>query len=60
MELIFNAWEHIAITENHIKQLHRDLLKFSEKDEWHRWQYKTRENRVAPFDAGRGVWYGLS
>ena len=26
MELVFSAWEHIPFSENHIKQLHRDLL----------------------------------
>jgi Fic family protein len=51
MELVFGSWEHITLTENHVKQLHRDLLKFSAKDEWHRGNYKTTENRVAMFDA---------
>src|SRR5947208_7112022 len=32
MELVFRAWEDISITENHIKQMHRDLLVHSEKD----------------------------
>jgi hypothetical protein len=27
MELVFGSWQDIAVTENHIKQLHRDLLK---------------------------------
>jgi hypothetical protein len=31
-EMIFHAWRDIPITENHIKQLHRDLLRYSEKD----------------------------
>ena len=31
MELVFRSWEDIATTENHIKQLHRDLLAHSEK-----------------------------
>jgi Fic family protein len=35
MELIFLSWEEITLTENRIKQLHRDLLKHSEKDEYH-------------------------
>src|SRR5438128_5643286 len=26
MELVFNAWQDIPLTENHIRQLHRDLL----------------------------------
>lgn len=50
MELVFRSWEDISPTENHIKQLHRDLLKHSEKDAHHRGQYKTQSNSVAAFD----------
>lgn len=50
MEAIFRAWEDIALTENHIRQLHRDLLAHSEKDDWHRGSYKTSPNSVAAFD----------
>lgn len=51
METVFRAWQQIPITENYIRQLHRDLLTYSEKDDWHRGQYKTSSNRVAAFDA---------
>ena len=50
MELIFQSWDEITLTENHVKQLHRDLLKYSEKDEHHRGEYKTQPNSVATFD----------
>ncbi len=50
METVFQSWKDIAITENHIKQLHRDLLKYSGKDERHRGEYKTLRNDVAAFD----------
>lgn len=40
MQLIFDAWPDIGLTENHVKQLHRDLLIHSEKDAWHRGNYK--------------------
>jgi Fic family protein len=50
MELIFQSWENIPLTENHIKQLHRDLLIYSQKDERHRGEYKTLSNSVATFD----------
>ena len=50
MELLFSAWEHIPFNENHISQLHRDLLAYSPKDERHRGNYKTHENRVSAFD----------
>lgn len=51
MEQIFQSWEHITLTENHIRQLHRDLLRYSDKDERHRGSYKTASNSVAAFDA---------
>jgi Fic family protein len=50
MELIFQSWEPIILTENHVRQLHRDLLKYSEKDAHHRGEYKTQPNSVAAFD----------
>lgn len=50
MELIFRAWQDVPITENHIRQLHRDLLAHSIKDERHRGSYKTASNSVAAFD----------
>lgn len=50
MELVFSSWLDIALTENHIKQLHRDLLVYSKKDAWHRGDYKTSSNSVVAFD----------
>ncbi len=50
METIFSAWADIPLTENHIKQLHRDLLRYSDKDERHRGEYKTVRNDVGAFD----------
>lgn len=50
MELVFRSWEDIPFTENHIKQLHRDLLIYSEKDAWHRGNYKSASNSIAAFD----------
>ncbi len=50
MEMVFTSWDNIAVTENHIQQLHRDLLKHSHKDERHRGAYKTSSNSVAAFD----------
>src|SRR6202167_1373789 len=51
MEMVFTSWEAIDLTENHVRQLHRDLLKSSTKDERHRGEYKTLSNDVAAFDA---------
>jgi Fic family protein len=50
METIFQSWEDIPLTENHIKQLHRDLLRYSEKDDRHRGEYKKLSNSVVAFD----------
>ncbi len=51
METVFRAWSEITLTENHVKQLHRDLLQFSDKDERHRGNYKNLRNDVGAFDA---------
>jgi Fic family protein len=51
METVFASWAEITVTENHIKQLHRDLLRYSDKDQRHRGEYKTASNSVAAFDA---------
>ncbi len=51
METVFRSWSHIPLTENYFKQLHRDLLQYSEKDERHRGNYKTSRNDVGAFDA---------
>lgn len=50
MNLIFESYDHISLTESHIKQLHRDLLKYSEKDNRHRGDYKKFTNHVEAFD----------
>jgi len=50
MELVFTSWQDIAFTENHIKQLHQELLVYSEKDTWHRGNYKTTSNSVVALD----------
>jgi len=56
MEFVFSSWEDIHVTENHIRQLHRDLLSQSEKDEHHRGNYKVTSNSVAAFDeSGRQI-----
>ncbi|MDH5721900.1 MAG: Fic family protein [Alphaproteobacteria bacterium] len=50
METVFAHADSITLTENHIKQLHRDLLVYSTKDERHRGSYKTNTNHVSAFD----------
>lgn len=41
-----NGWGHV------IKQLHRDLLQYSSKDESHQGEYKTLNNHVEAFGPG--------
>lgn len=50
MSTVFDSWEHIPLTENHIKQLHGILLKYSSKDVPHRGEYKKLSNNVEAFD----------
>ena len=49
MDLVFQAWADMPITENHIRQLHQTLLRHSTKDERHRGDYKTLDNHVIAF-----------
>ena len=58
MDLVFSSWQDIPFTEDHIKQLHRILLRYSEKDTWHRGNYRTNSNSVAAFD-GTGARIGI-
>src|SRR3989344_6565413 len=47
---VFEAWESIKFSENSIKHLHMELLKYIEKDKLHRGEYKKGENRVEMVD----------
>jgi len=49
METVFAGYDAIDLTENHLFQLHRDLLRHSDKDERHRGAYKTLSNSVEAF-----------
>jgi hypothetical protein len=49
MDMIFESFESITPTENHIKQLHGVLLKYSKKNQEHRGHYKKVPNHVEAF-----------
>lgn len=49
MDMIFEHSADLALTENYIKQLHRELLRHSPKDEYHRGEYKKFPNNVEAF-----------
>ncbi|MCP4658382.1 MAG: Fic family protein, partial [bacterium] len=56
MEMVFESWREISLTENHLKQLHQELLRYSDRDEFHRGRYKTLPNHVEAYDAdGRSL-----
>src|SRR5208283_1459643 len=50
MNTVFESFNEISLTENHIKQLHAMLLKHSSKDTRHRGEYKKFPNHVEAFD----------
>jgi Fic family protein len=48
---VFDAWRNLSFSESSIKHSHKELLKYVEKDERHRGEYKKGENSVKMFDA---------
>ncbi|MFC4233195.1 Fic family protein [Parasediminibacterium paludis] len=50
MTIIFQNYQDIPLTENYIQQLHRMLLQYSTKDNWHSGSYKKTSNHVEAFD----------
>lgn len=46
LDLISESYASISITENSIKNLHKQLLRHSEKDTWHNGDYKQLSNSV--------------
>jgi len=63
MDLVFEAFSEMRLTENHIRQLHQHLLRHRDKDERHRGSSKTLPNNVVAFDAGTresGVVFGTA
>lgn len=51
LENVFSAYSSIPFSENSIKHLHKELLKYVDKDARHRGDYKKVENDVGMFDA---------
>jgi len=64
LDLISDSFDEIEIKESNIKNLHKLLLKFSKKDDWHKGDYKQHSNAVQatfpdgtkqhPFQDGNG------
>lgn len=51
LENVFNSWKQLTFGENTIKHFHQELLKYVEKDQRHRGEYKKQENKVYMLDA---------
>lgn len=50
LENVFNAWKALKFSESAIKHFHQELLKYVDKDEKHRGEYKKGENKVHMID----------
>lgn len=56
LENVFNAWNSIPLSESTVKHLHRELLKYVEKDKLHRGEYKKIGNKVEMInEAGQSI-----
>jgi len=50
LQNVFDSWSTIRFSESTIKHLHKELLKYTEKDKSHRGEYKKTENKVQMVD----------
>ena len=56
LENVFSSYDTIPFSEGSLKHLHRELLKYVEKDILHRGEYKKEENQVEMIDSsGKSV-----
>ena len=46
LDLITESYKDIELTENSIKSLHNNLLRYSAKDQWHKGNYKAHSNAI--------------
>ncbi|MCK5081239.1 MAG: Fic family protein, partial [Candidatus Moranbacteria bacterium] len=50
LQNIFDSWRGLKLSESAIKHFHKELLKYSEKDQGHKGDYKFGENKVVAYD----------
>jgi Fic family protein len=50
LQNIFDSWEGTRFSESVIKHFHKELLKYSDKDQGHFGNYKFGENKVVAYD----------
>jgi Fic family protein len=56
LENVFDSWKSLNFSESSIGHFHRELLKYVEKDQTHRGNYKKQENQVQMInEAGESV-----
>ncbi|MBI4397783.1 MAG: Fic family protein [Candidatus Omnitrophica bacterium] len=56
LQNVFESWKRIRFSEGTIKHLHKELLKYVEKDKGHLGEYKKTENKVHMVDTeGKSV-----
>jgi Fic family protein len=58
MDLVFENFGDITLSESYIRFLHKELLRHCEKDQYHHGQYKKFPNNVEAFD-GAGESLGV-
>jgi len=51
LQNIFDSWENLRFNESAIKHFHKELLKYSDKDQGHFGNYKFGENKVVAYDS---------
>lgn len=51
LQNVFDSWRYVRFTESTIKHFHKELLKYVEKDQKHRGEYKFGDNTVEMKDA---------
>ncbi len=50
MNLVFQNYDIIPLSESYIQQLHAELLEYSGKDNWHKGAYQKSPNHVEAFE----------
>lgn len=55
LENLFDSWQTIKFSENTIKHFHKELLKYSDKDQGHLGEYKFGDNTVAAYDKSGNI-----
>lgn len=55
LENLFDSWQTVKFSENTIKHFHKELLKYSDKDQGHLGEYKFGDNTVAAYDKSGNI-----